>query len=249
MQKFLVLCLGLAATCSVATAASADEDVPPIEILSTRVIYNEGESSATLSVRNSDTSSYLVGVTIEPFQGIHQSTGETTEDFMSSPSIRVIRPGETYPFRIIRLAEDLPQDTESLYIVAVRIVPSQEKLNNESMVQTRLVLSMMGRLKFFYRPSSLAKTFGVEELRQRLRASCLGKTVTLFNPSPYWGTFDSLSFDGRNILSESPKPMIAPEHTAEFSVAVCPRIVSVSFLSENGIATPVREIHVETHSQ
>lgn len=238
----------LAALCLVsveAFAAALEPPSSPIEILSTRVIYDEGEPSATLSVRNNGTISYLLNLTVEPFVGANQRAGRSTEDFMTSPAIRVIRPGEAFAFRIVRLQEKLPQDIESLYVLALRILPSQEALSDEALVRTRLVLSLAGRLKLFFRPRALANAFGVEEVRATLQARCSGSMVTLSNGSPYWGTIEPLSFDGQSALQPGPKPMIAPKAVLHLPVARCPRSAAISLLSENGIATPIRHIHVE----
>ena len=238
-------CALSAQACLFAPVFAAEDAPSPIEILSTRVIYNEGTPSTTLSVRNNDRISYLAALAVEPFVGVNAKAEATTEDFMTSPAIRILRPGETYPFRIVRLAENLPQDVESLYVAALRIIPSEEGLTEKELDGNRVILSLSGHLKFFYRPAALANTFGVEELRLTVDARCDGANVVVHNPSPYWGTFASLRFDSVDALKDGPKPMIAPKSDASFPVSACPRTVFVSFISENGIETPIREIPLE----
>ena len=89
-----------------------------------------------------------------------------------------VRPGLPDPasgrtFRSHRASRPAsPGDVESLFVAALRILPSGAPLPSEALAQTTLELSLAGRFKLFYRPKALAAAFGVEEARQRLTAEC-----------------------------------------------------------------------------
>lgn len=241
------------AVAAAATPAISDDRLasttaqPPIEVLATRIIYDEGRPSASLAVRNRGDIDYLVALAVEPFAGVGHEAGKTTDDFMCAPAFRILHPGETFPFRIVRLAKALPEDVESLYVAALRILPSSAHLTNFALAETAIELSMAGRFKLFYRPKALAGAFGVEEARERLTARCGEGELLLSNPSPYWGTFASASFEGRNLLQAGPKPMIAPSGELRLESGPCRKgsRLRFSFLAETGIETPVQEIQVE----
>ena len=164
----------LLASLLLAAAHAGEAQMParaPIEVLATRIIFDEGRPSASLSVRNLGDIDYLVALAVEPFEGVGREAGQTTDDFMCAPAFRILHPGETFPFRIVRLARHLPEDVESLFVAALRILPSLAPLASEALAQTTLELSLAGRFKRFSRPKALAAAFGVEEAQQRRATS------------------------------------------------------------------------------
>lgn len=239
----------LLASLLLAAAHAGEAQMParaPIEVLATRIIFDEGRPSASLSVRNLGDIDYLVALAVEPFEGVGREAGQTTDDFMCAPAFRILHPGETFPFRIVRLARHLPEDVESLFVAALRILPSLAPLASEALAQTTLELSLAGRFKLFYRPKALAAAFGVEEARQRLTAECSSDGLHLRNSSPYWGTFASAELNGRNLLPAGPKPMIAPKSALRLEAPGCRKgsHFQFSLIAETGMATPVREIRI-----
>ena len=147
----------LLASLLLAAAHAGEAQMParaPIEVLATRIIFDEGRPSASLSVRNLGDIDYLVALAVEPFEGVGREAGQTTDDFMCAPAFRILHPGETFPFRIVRLARHLPEDVESLFVAALRILPSLAPLASEALAQTTLELSLAGRFKLFLPPES-----------------------------------------------------------------------------------------------
>lgn len=233
-----VLVLGLS------SGAEAVDDLP-IEIQNTRVVFNEGQPSSFVAVRNKSDIPYLVAVDITQFCG-EGKTCPTTEDFMTSPGFKVITPGQSFPFRIVKLAENLPSDKESLYLVHFRLVPSDADLSDQEFKKARVTVTVAGSMKLFWRPKALAETPGVLKVRDMLVARCDGNQLEVINRSAYWGTFGTLQASGKTLLKNGPLPMIAPFASVHFDLPTCPQTVSASFIAESGLLTTERSVPVQT---
>ena len=216
----------------------------PIEIQSTRVVFNEGEPSAFVAVRNKSSIPYLIAVDITQYCG-EGKTCAGTEDFMTAPSFKVISPGQAFSFRIVKLAENLPQDKESLYLVHFRLLPSEADLSDKDIETIRVTVAMAGSLKLFWRPQTLAKTAGVLKVRDMLSARCVNNRLEIMNRSAYWGTFGSLAVSGKTLLQEGPLPMVAPFSSVLFPISACPQSLSVSFIAESGLMTSARTVPIQ----
>lgn len=236
--------VGFAAYFLCASGLSFAQELP-IEIDSSRVVYNENQSSATIGVRNKSDIPYLISVNITEYCGEGKQC-PSTENFMASPGFRVIRPGEKFPFRLVKLADSLPTDRESLYLVEFKLLPSEAKLTDEELNSSRVTFVLAGTLKLFWRPKSLANTPGVLKARDMLAATCTNRGLQIQNRSAYWGTFAELNADGHSLLTEGPRPMVAPFSDRQFKLLSCPKTVSVAFIAESGLSTQVRSVPVRT---
>ena len=234
-----VFCAALVLGTSV---AEASVDLP-IEIQNTRVIFNEGQPSSFVAIRNKSNTPYLVGLEITQFCGTGKSCA-ATEDFMTSPGFKVISPGQTFPFRIVKLAENLPDDKESLYLVNFKLLPSNIHLSDRDVKKARVTVAVAGSIKLFWRPKNLANTSGVLTVRDMLAANCANAELEIINRSAYWGTFGTLDALGRTLLQDGPLPMVPPFSSVRFAVPSCPQSISVSFIAESGLMTAKRAVPV-----
>lgn len=241
---YLSVFIGLATYFLFTSGLSFAQELP-IEIGSSRIVYNENQPSATISVRNKSDIPYLISVNITEYCG-EGNRCSSTEDFMASPGFRVIRPDENFPFRVVKLTDTLPADRESLYLVEFKLVPSEAKLTNEELDSSRLTFVLAGSLKLFWRPNVLADTPGVLKVRDMLAAVCTKRDLQIQNRSAYWGTFAVLDVNGHSVLSDGPRPMIAPFSVRQFELDHCPQAVSVAFVAESGMSTSVRSVPVRT---
>lgn len=229
---------------------------PPIRILASRVIYNESNHAAVLELENNGAVPLLVAAYVAPFKGVGLSSQET-EDFMVSPGIRLIRPGESYPFRIVRLRADLPADIESLYIVNLRILPGDWSSVQPTEDASQVKVSFLGSVKLFWRPKALANAFGVEEAKTRLTATCTQEGIELHNPSPYWCTVSSvralahvenrrgdIATEGNELIESTVLPMIAPQSSIQLPAEACPKDITISLIGENGQTTAPRVLNL-----
>lgn len=240
--------IGLCASFFVADVVCAQPSQAPklpIEISNTRVIYDEQAPSASFSVQNHGEIPYMVALEVNTFCGLDKQC-PSTEDFMATPGFRVIRPGERFSFRIVRLADDLPRDKESLYLIHFQIIPSQIQLSAEQIKASRINVALDGNMKLFWRPADLAGAFLGYEISSHLTARCIGNSLELKNSSPFWGTFSDIKAVDKSLLNAGPLPMIAPNSKLSFNILSCPRELEVSFIAESGKTTTVRKVKVQT---
>lgn len=238
-RKLFCLLFAFVAVSAVKAAAEL-----PIEIQSTRVVFNEGQPSARITVRNRSNVPYLVAVDITQYCG-EGKICPGTEDFMTSPSFKVISPGQMFSFRVVKLAENLPVHRESLYLAHFRLLPSEADLSSTDLENARVTVAMAGSMKLFWRPAALANTPGVLKVRDMLAARCSDHQLEIVNQSAYWGTIGTLVASGQSLLREGPLPMISPFSSLNFPVSACPRSVSISFIAESGLLTSTRSVAVQ----
>ena len=215
----------------------------PIEIGNTRVIYNEGMHSASVSIRNNGQIPYLIALQIHTYCENGWDC-PSNEDFMVSPVFHIVYPGESYPFRIVRLAEKLSEDIESLYLIQLKILPSQAAVSSKDLNASRVNLAIAGTMKLFWRPRKIVSSHGVLDLRDSVKIYCSNRRLGIENPSVYWGTVAQLTSSGQSLLKNGPLPIIAPRSVQHIEVKRCPREVDVAFITESGRMTALRRIQV-----
>jgi len=244
--KTFIGAVGISLAAGVSCTEPQDTEMPKIEILSSRVVFNEGMHSASVSIRNNDVRPYLISLDVSSFCGEGDICPSSTEDFMAYPAFKIIQPGTTFPFRIVALKDDLNQNVESLYLVRVRILPSQSVKPNGQAKDSGITVTMAGSLKLFWRPKKIAGRYGTAQVRSMMEATCASNRLTFHNNAPYWGTFSQISIGDHSLLKGSPLPMIAPLSIRSFEVDHCPKEISVSFIGESGRLTGVRYLNVRS---
>ena len=230
----------LASTKVNAQSSLISPDELPIEIGSTRVIYNEGMPSASVSVRNNGQIPYLIALQVHTYCENGWDC-LSNEDFMVSPVFHIVYPGESYPFRIVRLAEKLSE----LYLIQLKILPSQAAVSSKDLNASRVNLAMAGTMKLFWRPRKIVSSHGVLDLRDSVKIYCSNRRLGIENPSVYWGTVAQLTSSGQSLLKNGPLPIIAPRSVQHIEVKRCPREVDVAFITESGRMTALRRIQVD----
>lgn len=234
----------LASTKVNAQSSLISPDELPIEIGSTRVIYNEGMPSASVSIRNNGQIPYLIALQVHTYCEKGWDC-PSNEDFMVSPVFHIVYPGESYPFRIVRLADKLSDEIESLYLIELKILPSQVDVSSKDLNASRVNLAMMGTMKLFWRPRKIVSSHGVLDLRDSVKIYCSNQLLGIENPSVYWGTIAQLTSSGQSLLKKGPLPIIAPRSVKRLEVKRCPREVDVAFIAESGRMTALRRIQVD----
>ncbi|EBQ5236488.1 molecular chaperone, partial [Salmonella enterica] len=128
---------------------------------STRVIYDGGKDSASITVINSDKkNSFLAQSWIDNYT---TATPGKAPFIITPPLYRQDEGKNT--LRIMRSGGDLPADRESAFWLNVKAIPgSSEDLTNKNTVQFAYVL----RVKLFYRPEGLADNSNPDEAYKKL---------------------------------------------------------------------------------
>lgn len=148
----------------------------------TRVLYNEGERSVSLTLENENKNKpYLAQSWLE-----NRRDERINSPFIIIPPVQRIEAGNKSQLKIQALPaiNKLPTDRESIYYLNVREIPPRSHIPNV------LQIALQTKIKMFYRPKSIVAP-------NRLEANPMEKDIVLEkqdnqyrvkNPSPYYLT-------------------------------------------------------------
>lgn len=164
----------------------------------TRVIYETAEKQASLAVINSDSHErYLIQAWVE------DASGQRTRDFIVTPPLFTASPKSENSLRIMYMGKPLPQDRETVFWMNIKAIPA---VNKESIKdKNTLQLAVLSRIKLFMRPEGLS--MGEMESAEKLSFHNNGKTLTAFNPTPYYQTLVNISLGGKKIKNTMVPPL------------------------------------------
>ncbi|MCR6480130.1 molecular chaperone [Variovorax sp. ZS18.2.2] len=204
----------------------------------TRVILGERDREASIPVKNTGTSPYVVQAWIDAGEGKNKTP------LLVTPPLSRLDPGMENILRIMRVAGDLPADRESVFWLNVKEIP--EKSNEENVLQ----IAVRSRIKLFYRPSKLAGK-SVEsrgQLKWAVSAGAEGQGAVLKvgNPTAYHVTFTALNINnGQQSINADMVPPFG-EMSYPLTAVKAPQAVQVNFttLNDYGGETPEERVQV-----
>lgn len=203
-----------------------------VSLGSTRVIYPEGNTQASLAINNTDPNAvFLIQAWIENAQQAKSS------DFVLTPPLFVIKANKENTLRIMYVGPNtLPADRESLYWVNVKAIPSVSKdTNNKNTLQ----IAILSRIKLFMRPKNLSMTSN--EAPSHLQFHKSGNTLTIDNPTPYYLTL--VQFHAG--LANLPTTMVAPMSKADVKLpANAQGDINFQTVNDYGANTPTQKAHL-----
>jgi P pilus assembly chaperone PapD len=124
-----------------------------VNIGGTRFLYDGAKKEVSLSVRNPDSTPYLIQTVVSNLNDDAQKP-----PFVITPPLYRLNGGKENLMRII-LAGTLPQDKESMYWLRVKAIPSAPREKNT------LQIAVATSIKLIYRPDAL-KGADVEKERK-----------------------------------------------------------------------------------
>ncbi|MBB1628497.1 molecular chaperone [Achromobacter sp. UMC71] len=151
----------------------------------TRVIINERDREASISMKNEAKAPFVVQAWIDAGEG------KTKTPFLVTPPLSRLDPGVENILRVLRTSSDLPRDRESVFWLNVKEIP--ERTQEENVLQ----VAVRSRIKLFYRPSTLNADEALaarNQLKWAVAAEASGKGAVLkiVNPTPFHITFTFL---------------------------------------------------------
>ncbi|MEH0886204.1 molecular chaperone [Enterobacter sp. UNJFSC 003] len=188
---FLTCCL---------TAAVSQSAHATVTIGGTRVLYDGNKKEVSLSVRNPDTSPYLIQSVVE-----NLDKGPEKPPFVITPPLYRLDGGKENLMRII-LAGSLPQDKESMYWLRVKAIPSAPREKNT------LQIAVATSIKLIYRPQTL-KGIDVDKESNKLSWHIANNHLEVKNPTPCFINFNEIDVAGKKVDNVS---YVAPGATATF---------------------------------
>ncbi|WP_419246384.1 fimbria/pilus periplasmic chaperone [Serratia sp. NFX21] len=177
----------------------------------TRVVFNGGEKSTSLSISNENKQlPYLAQGWVEDALGTKITTPLTV-----LPPLQRLEPGAKSQVKVQALpaANLLAQDRETLFYFNLREIPPKSDKPNT------LQLALQTRIKLFYRPKALSNTEGTAPWQEQLTLTKQGDKYQVNNPTPYYVTIvDASSKQGGGSASGFKPLMVAPKGNETLSV-------------------------------
>ncbi|WP_066804320.1 fimbrial biogenesis chaperone [Moraxella oblonga] len=211
-----------------------------VVITGTRVIYPAQKKEIGIELTNAGSVPALVQAWISD----DEDNAKNATPFVITPPIARIEGDKRQTLRVIYTHEKaLAQDRETLFYFNLLDIPPMPE-NGEG--QNYLQLSLLSKLKFFYRPHNLKPN--IDEAYRQLTVHQNVAGVTIVNPTPYYMTISKVMLlankDDETPLSETTAtPMIEPFGKADvvMDTSVSATIAQVELINDYGgrFSTPI----------
>jgi fimbrial chaperone protein len=198
----------------------------------TRVIYNEGAQSESVTVTNkSPTFPFLIQSWIEDSQG-----KKVTSPFVVLPPLQRVEPNERNVVRIAatQLAS-LPSDRESVFYLNIREIPPKAEVANA------LQIALHSKMKLFYRPKSVQPERGIDTtLAMTIRIDSAAGKLVFENPTPFHISIAGLATGDKKTSAPFESLMVSPMSEAQSPFkGSLPSMLYVSHVNDFGGETEV----------
>lgn len=206
----------------------------------TRVILGEKDREASIPMKNTGTSPYVVQAWIDAGEGKNKTP------LLVTPPLSRLDPGMENILRIVRTQGGLPADRESVFWLNVKEIP--EKSSEENVLQ----ISVRTRIKVFFRPTGLpGKSAEARAQLQWAVSPGEGGQAALLrirNPTPFHVTLVSLNVNQGQ--QEIGADMVPPFGESRYALSglKTPQAIDVDFstLNDYGGETPQEKVKVPT---
>lgn len=151
----------------------------------TRLIYNEGDADASISVSNTTTKNiYLIQSWVE------NENGKKSSNFLVTPPLFRIDSQKENTLRVIETGDNLPKDRETLYWLNIKQIPAIDTDNSGNSLQ----LVVKSRMKLIVRPKEL--TQNAADAYRSLSFSREKGSLRIKNPTPFYVSLYKLKING-----------------------------------------------------
>ncbi|KAG8153121.1 fimbrial biogenesis chaperone [Burkholderia catarinensis] len=193
----------------------------------TRVIFNEGEQAAIVTITNKSTTyPYLVQSWLEDAKH-----NKVTSPLMVVPPLQRVEANERNVLRIAKLpGADLPADRETVFYLNIREVPPKSDTPNS------LQIALHTQMKLFYRPKSVRPVRDEDwTLPMTLRVDTTAHKLVFDNPTPYHVTVVDVSSGAQKTPVPLDPVMVSPMSTADVPFkAAMPTTLFVTHVDDYG---------------
>ncbi|MEX9754417.1 molecular chaperone [Providencia vermicola] len=199
----LILLLMFVLTTVATQVAAATNGTGGVGLNSTRLIYNQGEQSISVSARNNSSINYLAKFNVIKSANI---SDKSATPFSLSPPLVKIDKGTSQDIRIYMQPHSLPQDRETVFYFTATMIPS----TNGPIEGAGINIGYNTIIKLFYRPKNL--TISPEDARKGLIVKSTPSGVVVENNLPYYISLSKLNVGKTKIELSLQKnnTMIAP---------------------------------------
>jgi fimbrial chaperone protein len=198
----------------------------------TRVIFNEGEQAAIVTIANkSATYPYLVQSWLEDAHG-----NRITSPLRIVPPLQRVEPNERNVLRIAKLPGGaLPADRETVFYLNIREVPPKTDTPNA------LQIALHTQMKLFYRPKGVQPARDADStLPMTLRVDAAAHKLVFDNPTPYHITVVDITAGAQKTPVPLDPVMVSPMSTADVPFkAAAPATLFVTHVDDYGAQVAV----------
>ena len=176
-KLMLIILLGITTLYSYAQGVSLGK---------TRVIIGSDTPSEEVSITNDDNKPYLIQAGVTSI-----IDGSLSPNFIITPPIFRLEGKSTSAMRILlKETQSLPKDKESLFYLNTKIIPSTNKMDEET---SKLVLITNFVIKVIYRPQQLNKPN--DDIYRQVLLNNKNNQWQFSNPTAYYLTLSNLTFN------------------------------------------------------
>lgn len=176
-------------------------------INTTRLVYPEGASSITATLRNrGDATVYLVQSSVSLI-----SAATKTAPFDVIPPLFRMEAESKHQVRIIFRETSLPTDRESVFYFRTTAIPASQGKESEQSDQRIKGDARFGvgkSIKLFYRPKNLAGDSLSAQRNLKIKADAKGLKIS--NPTPYYVSFIDIKVAGKRLPLEVAEEKMLP---------------------------------------
>lgn len=200
----------------------------------TRVILGEKDKQASIPLKNTGTSPYVVQTWIDAGEGKNKTP------LLVTPPLSRLDPGAENILRIVRISGDLPGDRESVFWLNVKEIP--EKSDQPNVLQ----IAVRTRIKVFYRPAGLAgkpaEAYSQVKLAVVPGENGKGAALRVSNPSAYNVTFTGFKINGSK--EQTKAGMVPPFGAVDFPLTSIssPQTIEASYTTINDYGGETPEV-------
>lgn len=166
----------------------------------TRVIFSEGDRAQSLTVLNSGDRAFLIQARVQA-----TPDGGEASQFIVTPPLHSLKGGSSQMLRILRQDGPLPADRESLFYLAIGVIPAQ---TTPLVALNRVSVGMRFVVKLFYRPAGLAALAPESACQLVFRQTAGGLRIQ--NPTAYYQTLGRLTINGQAVELAQQPVMVSP---------------------------------------
>lgn len=182
------------------TIFNVDAGVRP---LATRAVVSLNNSS-DISIENTSNHDYMVQAWLEDLNGNHENLGAFIH-----PQLFKMGPSESGFVKVISIANKLPLDRESVYILSLQeIPPKSEDVTNKNILR----IAVKTKIKVFFRPDDLTRNGFVKAYNNDIKWFLNNEgDLVAENTSPYYFSFGVLKLQsGEDVVLLNNRNMLAP---------------------------------------
>ncbi|CAI1616097.1 fimbrial biogenesis chaperone [Serratia marcescens] len=215
---------------------SISNSMAGVRLSQSRIVYMQGTKAESIAAINSGDGAYLVQ------SGVSASLdGQGEAPFWVMPPILRLNGQSRSLVQIVAKPETsaLPGDRESVFYFYTNMIPSTTKpavAGGGDTAVMKIGIKML--LKLFYRPKGLS--IPASKTVDMLKFTRRGNDIVVRNPTPYYASFSSLSFDNKSVDLNNNPSMVAPFGESVFHGNKIPHTIGWALMDDYGSTTGER---------